>query len=450
MSVAHLSRLTIAAVAGPAVPFAALTMPLIVYLPAFYAGRLGIPLSIVGAVFTAVRLIDIAVDPVLGILMDRTTGRFGRFKPWLAASVPMLVGGGFMLFAPPETASAAYLFVALLVCYIGWSILGLAQMGLMAGISANGDERARIYAAWQGGFAIGILLMAAVPKLVEVAGQDSPEAPIHAMAWFVALAAIGTVAISLLVVKEARAPIAAIVPLADYFRLLRRPTVGRLMAVELALGVGSGVAGSTIIFYFSRVKGLSVVDVSVIIFGSVAISFLILPIWAKIAVIFEKHKALLFATCIAASAQCIIIFIGRGNFWQLFGAYVLVNIAVAAHQMFPRAMMADVADEEMLIAGRDVTATLYALLIGTFKVGQAVSIALSFWMLQFVGFNPEMNATNKEVALTGLSLLFIAVPAALFVSAGVLIRRWPLTQARHDQIRAKLEEARRDRPTEVA
>src|ERR1700761_8839238 len=88
----------LAVFAGPAIPMAALGLPLVVFLPEYYSNDLGLPLASVGAAFGLVRFLDIGIDPLLGGLMDRTQTRFGRFKPWMAAGAPVLIAAIFMLF----------------------------------------------------------------------------------------------------------------------------------------------------------------------------------------------------------------------------------------------------------------------------------------------------------------------------------------------------------------
>ena len=58
-------------------PFAALQLSVAVQLPPFFATQLGLGLA-AGAAFGIVRLIDIPVDPALGLLMDKTRTPFGR------------------------------------------------------------------------------------------------------------------------------------------------------------------------------------------------------------------------------------------------------------------------------------------------------------------------------------------------------------------------------------
>src|ERR1700722_13456270 len=87
-----------AALASPALPMAAMTLPLTIFLPAFYATTIAINLAVVGIVFTVVRLADLIFDPLIGGFMDRTQSPWGRFKPWLAAGGPIVMIGAAILF----------------------------------------------------------------------------------------------------------------------------------------------------------------------------------------------------------------------------------------------------------------------------------------------------------------------------------------------------------------
>lgn len=69
---------TIAAFSAGALSMGALGTPLLVYLPNHYAGELGLSLLAVGAIFALVKLADIALDPILGLLIDRTRTPIGR------------------------------------------------------------------------------------------------------------------------------------------------------------------------------------------------------------------------------------------------------------------------------------------------------------------------------------------------------------------------------------
>ncbi len=92
------SNAVLAAFSGPCLPLAAFGVALPVTLPEFYATHVGIEMGMVAAVFMAVRVIDILFDPFIGWGMDKTKTRFGRYRPWMLVSTPILMLSALMMF----------------------------------------------------------------------------------------------------------------------------------------------------------------------------------------------------------------------------------------------------------------------------------------------------------------------------------------------------------------
>ncbi len=59
--------------------FLALSLYFLVYCTSYY----GMSPIIVGFIMTGTRLFDAVTDPIIGLLIDRTDTRFGRFRPWI-------------------------------------------------------------------------------------------------------------------------------------------------------------------------------------------------------------------------------------------------------------------------------------------------------------------------------------------------------------------------------
>ena len=78
-------RDTLLAYALPAFVLALPTIPVYVFLPAFYGDQLGLGLATTGLVLLVARIFDTVTDPVIGVLCDRYAWRGSRRKPWIAA-----------------------------------------------------------------------------------------------------------------------------------------------------------------------------------------------------------------------------------------------------------------------------------------------------------------------------------------------------------------------------
>jgi Na+/melibiose symporter-like transporter len=118
------------------VPPTALSLPLVVMIPEHYATVLGLPLAVIGLIFTSVRIFDIIIDPLLGAAMDRTRSRWGRYRPWLIFGAPALMLAVYLLFMAKPGVGPLYLLLTLTAAFLGWSILSLAQLAMASGLAA--------------------------------------------------------------------------------------------------------------------------------------------------------------------------------------------------------------------------------------------------------------------------------------------------------------------------
>jgi glycoside/pentoside/hexuronide:cation symporter, GPH family len=432
------SNWILAAFTTPCLPLAGLGLPLVVYLPQFYASDLGLPLSRVGFAFMAVRLLDMAFDPFIGAVMDRTRTRLGRFRLWFGVAAPIVMAGAYMLFMAKPGVTAVYLWVWLLVVYGGFSIATLAQMAWGAVLSAQYDQRSRIYAWWQGGNVVGMILILTLPAGLPLLGIKAPGAGLAAMGWFIVALTPLTFALSILRVPEPRiftAPKRS--GWREYLALAKRPTVARLLGADLLVGVGPAITGALFFFYFEQVKG----------FGKGAASLLLLvyfigglagsPIWTWLAYKVGKHRALALAGLAYALATASITLIPIGNTLAGAAMMFLIGLPYSAGLFLLRAMMADVGDEERLESGAERTGLLYALLSGAAKISSAGAVGVTFWILDITDFDAKTVGLSDNT--TALSILFLLAPITCSLLASWIMMGYRLTSLRHAEIRRALD-----------
>ena len=436
----RLSRRVLAGLAAPSIPLSALSLPLVVFLPEFYSGPLGLDLALVGTVFMIVRLADIAFDPVIGAVMDRLQTPIGRYRPWLLAGAPMVMLGMAMLFTAGRGVGPAYLATWLVVAYAGWSTLSLAQLALAANVSPDYHERSRIYGWWQIAFMIGMIMAMLLPKLVAGLGNSDPAAGMRAMAWLVVALTPLLVGFTVIVVRER--PIVSSGSASgprEYLGLLRLSVVRRLLLAEALLGVAGGTGATLTVFFFTRVKLLARPDVGLVLIAQFVVSVFSTALWTWLAGRIGKHRALAVSSLLYAATLFGYFAVPAGSLAGAMLVSGVAGIAYSATALLPRAMMADVADEQRLATGANRTGLLFALLIGIWKIGQALSVGLTFVLLDAIGFRAAPGVASSQQAVAGLTMLYIGLPALLSAAAAIAILRYPLTAARHAEIRLALE-----------
>ena len=167
----RLSTARIWAFSAAGIPIAGLLLAAGTYLPPFYTGYVGISLVAYSVATSVVRLVDLTLDPILGWMMDKTYTRWGRFRPWFVAGVPITMLGTYMLLNPQAGAGVVYLATWYLVLWIGLSITVLSHASWGAALAVNYHDRTRIY-GWMTALAplgsLGLLGGATEPVLATV------------------------------------------------------------------------------------------------------------------------------------------------------------------------------------------------------------------------------------------------------------------------------------------
>ncbi len=438
MAEGRITTSTMAAYAGPCLPLAALGLPLVVYLPEYYANALGLPLAAVGAAFMGVRLLDILFDPFIGGVMDRTRSRWGRFRPWLVAGAPLLMVSAYMLFMARPGVSSGYLWFWLIVVYAGYSICVLAHTAWAAVLSSDYNQRSRVYAWWQSANVAGMILVLVLPPLLEGLADADHAAGMQAMGWFIILMLPVTIAFALRRVNEPPAPVTLHkAGLAEYMSLLKRPTVRRLLVTDLMLGLAPGITGALFFFFFERVKGFDKGEAGILLLVYFLSAMVCAPLWTRLSRSIGKHRALAVAGVVYAVSQACVILLPPENFWIAAPGLLIAGLPFSAGPFLLRSMMADVGDEELLASGADRTGLLYAILAGTAKIGYALSVGITFVALQAMGFDAQ-GKSDPQAGLMGLTLLFAGGPALLGLLSTWVMMGYPLDSKRHAEIREAL------------
>ncbi len=435
------SNAVLAAFSGPCLPLAAFGVALPVTLPEFYATYVGLELGVVATVFMAVRLIDIVFDPFLGWGMDKTRTRFGRYRPWMALATPMLMLAALMMFVLVQPgAPAVYLFGWLLFLYLGFSIGTLGQLGWAAVLAPQYDQRSRVYGWWQVFNIIGVVLILVLPTVVVQTGIGTYADGVRIMGWGIIIALPVTIGLAMVAVPE---PVTAgdqpHGSLGAYLALLKTPVVRKLLIADLLLGVAPGITGSLLFFFFGQIRGYDHTEAGLFMLFYFVAGLCGAPFWAWLATRVGKDRGLAIASLVSAVLYVGATLVPGGNFVLTAVVMFIAGLPYAAGLFLTRAMMADAGEQERFETGVDRTGLMLSILSATTKIGHVLAL-LPYFVLEKVGFRavPGPNG-NSDTSLLTLQILFIAVPGLLLALTAWVLKNYPLTAARHNEIRKALD-----------
>jgi Na+/melibiose symporter-like transporter len=436
--------------ASPQLALATLGLPIVIYLPAYYAGPMGLGLATTGFIFMLTRFWDVFTDGLLGWAVDRFPTRWGRRKIWMLISTPLMVGGTIAICFPPEGAGAAYLFFWLTFIYIWWTLIHLCHIAWAAELSDRYDERSRIQSRVLAVYFSGLLLVLTAPILVgAIMGDSGLETKVRAMGIYAAVLLPATVVAAVFMVREKqpapRPRTEKPMGFGEGLKLAaRNPALLRLLGVDMLAGLAGGTASGLFVYVTTdlfhlqgalKIGGVALDPGALLIF-TYAGAFFGVPLWLKLSYRIGKHRAVAASALLTIIGFLYTLIMPRGDFLAASLFYLVNGVAFGAAPFLDRAMLADVVDLDQTQSGEQRTGFFFALMSMTNKIGYALPVGVLYPVLELIGFNP--NGGNTGTPLMWLAAMFVGVPILCKLLIVALTWNFPITREVQAGLRAQL------------
>ncbi len=422
-----------------AIPIAGAGLPLVLFVPQLYATHYGLSLSVIGLVFFIGRFWDVASDPIVGALSDRTRSRFGRRRPWIAAGGVLFGLGSALLFFPPDIVSPLYLGIVLLVFYSGWTMIEIPFSAWAGELSGEYHERTRVVTYQATMRAIGLAVTLILPTLLEQFRPADVALKLHVVGGLILVTLVPTLLLTLFAVPEPPAATAR-QPRARFWRtttlILRDRLLLRVLASDTVVTAGQSIRAGLIVFFAVNYMGLpawaSGLYLLQFVFGVLAG-----PIWLAIGRRHGKRRTAIAGELSQAAINIALLAVFPGVLWLLIALAAAQGLTQGSGNLMLRAMVADVADAHELETGHNRTGLFFSVFSLTMKLGPAIGIGLALPLVAWFGFQPKGH--NTPAALEALKYVFALGPALAHIVAAALIARFPLDEAAHADIRRALD-----------
>ncbi len=375
---------------------------------------------------TILRIFDALNDPIMGILVDNTRSRFGKFKPWIA--IGGVIGGilTILMFSDLGFTGVGYV-VSFVFIYLAWDLTyganDIAYWSMLPSLSFDQKERERI-----GSFAricanIGMYIMiVGILPITNALGGDKK-------AWFTLAAAIVLITwaflcFTLFGVKENRtyAEKQENTSLKELFGVIFKNDQLLYTALAMMLFmVGYSTTTSFGIYFFKYAfKNEGMYSVFAGVLGISQLSALIaFPLFSKK---YNRKQLYTFATLLVIIGY-IIFFVSPMNIIPIALAGVLIFIGQAFIQLLMLMFLADTVEYGQWKLGRRNESITFSIQPLINKFGGAIASGVVGVTLILSGINAA--ATPNDVTSGGLLMMKSAMLIMPLISivAGYFIYR---------------------------
>lgn len=399
------------------------------WLLIFYTDIYGLSPAWAGIIMFAGSIWDAIMDPVVGVISDRTNTRWGKFRPYLLfGAVPYAILA-VLAFSTPDFGANGKVAYALITCLLlrtAYAFINLPYSSMAAVMTNDSYERAslntyRFVSAYVGQLIVTGGALYLVNYFGGLDGGEVNQAKGYqcTVALFAALSLVFFL-IAFLTTKE-RIPAPKQQDssvLKDFkFLFMNKPWVV-LVLVGIVSFIMFAMQNAAIAYFF---KYYIADEEQVQIFNIVGTIALIvaLPLSKPLAKRFGNKLVYMGSSLISGVFFILIFFAGENITW-VYVFNVLAKMAYAPAVPLLWTMIADSADYGEWKLGRRTTGLCFSAAVLAQKLGWAIGAAGASWILGISHFVANA-AVQEDSAILGIRLLVSVIPGILYASCGFLL-----------------------------
>ena len=432
-------------------PTSAAGMPIFIFILPYYAGDLGLGLSLVGILFFLGRLTDIVTDPIMGVLIDRFPSRWGKHRHWIFISAPIFMVATYLIFLPPTSnPSSLYFFVSLFLVYLSFTLSSITQLSWSTFLAPDYDDRTRLLTLREFMALLGMFCVIAIPAIVELY-DTSLSAKVYAIGVFV-LIVIPLITINGLYqvpdtkLKKVQSKIEN--PFKTFKSFFGNSMLNKIVLAAALIAFCMSLNGALYLIWMDVVMELPEYS-SRLMLMYYLVSVLGLGIWRYLSIKTSKH----FAAGISCLYAIVILLIGFIGFFFIrdmdqslkliaVGSFiVLYGFSFSGPMPLINAIIADISDKLSLENGENISGTVFSYLTTITKVGFALAAVIPYLVLELVwGFNITLGTDNTESSKMAIFYIYTFVPIVSYCIAAYMLFSHSLGRDEHEKIKSVMEE----------
>ncbi len=425
------------------------------YITYFYTNILQIPAVMAGTIFMVARLVDAMTDPLMGMIVDRTNTKLGKYRPFIIAGAPFLGIMFVLLFAAPDFSTMGkivYAFVTYIIYSLAWTIVQIPQLALPAMLTNDLAKRTRIQAIFQAFGSIAALVVSAwaLPILNALGGQEDAGAWLKFTIIFGTLSAILFI-LSAMSVKdvdvynpEAELKKREKQPLSEILSVITKNKA--LLCVLIAYGTDMfayQISNSLRIYFFQynmngRTDLITYIGYASTFIGFALVIFIqpfVKRTGKKIGIIAVEALAIVFTLPMLVTGLS-----GGYAIAAVMFTYISVTFTWTINNMLSRAAVLDAANYAQITTGVNGTALVNSTFTFVNKCCQAFSMFFGGAILSATGYSAEVEQQSPG-CLKAILLLCTVGPILGYIASVIAMYFYPLSRKGEVEMQEKLDKA---------
>ena len=420
------------------------------YIMIYLTDVIGLAPMFVGNLLLVARIWDGINDPMMGMIVDNTRSRWGKFRPWILIGTLINAVMLIFLFRKPNLEGTA-LYVYFSVAYILWgmsyTVMDIPYWSMLPSLSSNKEERDKIAVIPRIFASLGWLIVGSLGLgIISTLGKGNQVKGFELFAIGIAVVFIISSIITVLNVKEQTVlpPNDEKLTLKKAFKTIR--TNDQLVAfigIVLAYNTATQLVGGMAQYYFKYVIGNE--GLFSVFTGFSGISEIAgLMLFPLLSSKFERGKVYGIGATSIISGFIVLLVIGifmPQNAVAVGVAGIIFKLGSGFILGLSTVMLADVVDYGEFKFGERNESVIFSVQTLLVKFASAISGWLIGVALSLVGY--VANAEQTAVTIFSMKVLMIGAPIVLVALSYVIFKKYfKITGSYHEEMLVELEQKR--------
>jgi GPH family glycoside/pentoside/hexuronide:cation symporter len=413
----------------------------------FYTDVFGISAAAAGTMLLITRIWDTGIDPIMGVIADRTNTKWGKFRPyllWMALPIGII---GVLTFTTPnlsESGKIVYAYITSTLMMAAYTAINTPYSALMGVLTPNSLERTSVSSyRFVLAFVAIFLVQGTTLPLVKFFGKGDQAVGFQ---WTMVVFSIVAVFLFVLTFLNTRERVH---PPKDQKTSIKndlgdllhnKPWIVLFFIGIFALSYNSIRSGS-MIYYFKYYVGDEILTSAFMVSGTIAAiaGVMITKFLSKLLGKRTLYMILWLTVSVITSA---FYFVPKENIVLIFAFNILISFILGPTAPLIWAMYADTADYSEWKTGRRATGLVFSAATFAQKLGWAFGGALTGWLLAYFGF--VANVVQSQGAQDGIRFMMSVIPAAAGILTAIAVWFYTLDEPMMEKIEQDLSARKKE------
>jgi GPH family glycoside/pentoside/hexuronide:cation symporter len=411
----------------------------------FYTDVYGISAAAAGTIMLVARFWDMAIDPIIGVISDRTNTRWGKFRPYILFGALPYAVLAILTFTTPnlgEVGKIIYAGATYVLLMTAYAFINLPYSALGAVMTDDTYERAglntyRFIAGFTGQFIVTGLAL----TLAEFFGNGNKAQGFQFTVILFAVISLIFFYITFRTTKErVQPPKTQKNSLKEDLKNLIANKAWRILAVVGIISfIMFAMQNAAIAYYFKYYLGRENNVQLFNVIGTVAL-IVALPLSKPLAKRFGNKNVFIGSSLISGLFFILIYLAGIDDLVTIYIFNIIAKMAYAPAVPLLWTMIADSADYGEWKTGRRATGLYFSAAVFAQKAGWGIGAAIAGWILTISQFVP--NVAQSDSAITGIKLLVSVIPGILYMSCALFMVFYKIDSKTTDKMKIDLDKRR--------